>query len=586
MAKKIAQLLFGVGLVALTTAQGYQNASMTSSGYMTTTSNSTLTTTVALNVDDLWDLLVGPASSAATTTTVSPTPVPSQDLIPPPPLHYPSYPSGQQIIPETKNESWSFPKDFWWGVASAAFQVEGAVRDEGRGPSNWDRLTRVPGYISDNNTADIGDNNYYLYKQDIARLAALGVKAYSFSLSWSRILPFGRGPINQQGIDHYNDVINTCIQYGLIPQVTLYHWDTPLYLEDLYGGWLSEQIVPDFVDYARIAYQAFGDRVKYWFTVNEPIVFCSRYPYPAQYFKNFTIPTKQAPFHCGQSVLLAHSQAYHLGKSLVPDSIISYKNNGGYKIPLTNSTEDAQAVERAWNFNEGWFSDPIFLTGDYNANVKSYVSTFLRPFTSSEQELILGSADYYAHDAYTSQFYFAPDAGIPSCLANASDPLFPTCANTSYTYAPSSGGWLIGPAADPTAPWLHKATDWVPAFLHYLQDTWITASPTNASGVAVTEFGFAEPFENSKTLRQDILTDPLRTSYFHDYMRALLLAMSEGVEVIGTLAWSFVDNYEWQTGYQGRFGLQYVNFSDPARPRYYKASFFEYVNAFEVYQEK
>lgn len=112
MAKKIAQLLFGVGLVALTTAQGYQNASMTSSGYMTATSNATLTTTVALNVDDLWDLLVGPASSAATTTTVSPTPVPSQDLIPPPPLHYPSFPSGQQIIPETKNESWSFPKDF------------------------------------------------------------------------------------------------------------------------------------------------------------------------------------------------------------------------------------------------------------------------------------------------------------------------------------------------------------------------------------------------------------------------------------------------------------------------------------------
>ena len=111
--------------------------------------------------------------------------------------------------------------------------------------------------------------NYYEYKDDIARVAALGVKAYSFSLSWSRILPFGRGAVNQEAIDHYNDVINTCIEYGLIPQVTLYHWDTPLMLQDTYGGWLSENIVNDFVEYARIAFGAFGDRVDHWFTVNE-----------------------------------------------------------------------------------------------------------------------------------------------------------------------------------------------------------------------------------------------------------------------------------------------------------------------------
>ena len=142
--------------------------------------------------------------------------------------------------------------------------------------------------VTNNYTADVTDNNYYMYKQglasplslrcrrntdrcdvDISRIAALGVKAYSFSISWSRIFPFGRGAVNEEAIAHYNDVINTCIEYNVIPMITLYHWDTPLALQDTYGGWLSERIVHDFVEYARIAYGRFGDRVKYWFTVNE-----------------------------------------------------------------------------------------------------------------------------------------------------------------------------------------------------------------------------------------------------------------------------------------------------------------------------
>lgn len=159
---------------------------------------------------------------------------------------------------------------FWWGVAGASYQIEGAVKAEGRGPTIWDVMShRVTNAIVDNFTADITDNNYYMYKQDIARIAALGVKAYSFSIAWARIMPFGRGPVNQEAIDHYNDVINTCIEYNVIPLATLYHWDMPLYLQDTYGGWLSENIVNDFVEYARVAFGAFGDRVNHWFTVNE-----------------------------------------------------------------------------------------------------------------------------------------------------------------------------------------------------------------------------------------------------------------------------------------------------------------------------
>jgi beta-glucosidase len=169
-------------------------------------------------------MMVGPISVADITTTASATPVPSSSLIPPPPLYYAPFPSGQEVPMMPKNSSWKFPKDFWWGVASAAFQVEGAVKDEGRGPSIWDVLMhRVTNFVTDNSTGDITDNEYYLYKNDIARMAAMGVKAYSFSISWSRVMPFGRGPVNEQALAHYEDVIDTCIQYGVEPIVTLYH---------------------------------------------------------------------------------------------------------------------------------------------------------------------------------------------------------------------------------------------------------------------------------------------------------------------------------------------------------------------------
>ncbi|KAH9218741.1 glycoside hydrolase superfamily [Leptodontidium sp. 2 PMI_412] len=535
------------------------------------------TSVITVNVEDLWNLFVGSVSTAEVTTTVSATPVPTHELIPPPGLYYDPFPAGQQIPMTVKNESWKFPAGFWWGVASAAYQVEGAAKDEGRGPSIWDVLLhRVTGYSVANQTGDVANNQYYLYKQDIARIAALGVKTYSFSLSWSRIFPFGNGPVNELALAHYDDVINTCIEYGVEPAVTLYHWDLPLNLQNSYGGWLGGQIVDDFVNYAQVVFERYGNKVPRWFTVNEPIVFCNTYPLPDNYFTNTTIPKKQQPYWCGHHVLLAQSKAYRLGKSMGLNGTISFKTNGGYKIPLTNSSEDAIAVQRAWDFNEGWFANPVFLNGDYPQYLKEYVLGFLPDFSEEEKTVINGSSDVFAHDAYTSQFYMAPDSGIDACTSNASHPLYPTCANTTYTYASSSGGWNIGPAADPLSPWLHKTTDWVPVFLHYIQDTW-----KPAGGIAVTEFGFAEPFELLKTIKADILYDPIRSSYYRDYMQAILMAISEGVNVVGALAWSIVDNLEWSAGYQDKFGVQYVNLT--TQERSYKASFFEFVHAFEVY---
>lgn len=133
-----------------------------------------------------------------------------------------------------------------------------------------------------NQTGDIANNQYYYYKQDIARIAAMGVQAYSFSIAWSRIFPFGRGQVNEEGLAHYDDVINTCLEYGVQPMVTLYHWDLPLYLQNLYGGWLSEDIVEDFAAYAQVVFERYHDRVSHFFTFNEPIVFCNTYPQPVR----------------------------------------------------------------------------------------------------------------------------------------------------------------------------------------------------------------------------------------------------------------------------------------------------------------
>ncbi|KAK8182831.1 glycoside hydrolase superfamily [Phyllosticta citribraziliensis] len=538
------------------------------------------TASVTLSLEDYWSLYVGPIEQASINTTVEATPVPTESLIPPPGLYYPPFPTGHEAPLQAKNESWAFPKDFKFGVSSAAYQVEGAAKDEGKGPSIWDVLShRVPGYITTNETGDIANNQYYLYKQDIARIAAMGVKVYSFSISWARIFPFGSGQVNEQGLAHYQDVIDTCLEYGVEPAITLFHWDLPLALQNSYGGLLSPKFIPDFLEYARTIFTRFGDKVDHFITFNEPTVVCGFYPLPEGYFKASNIPKQQQPYYCGQNLLIAHSQAYHLAKSLNLTAQITLKLNGGYKIPLTNSTADLEAVQRAWDWNEGLWAKPIFLDGDYPTSVKSYVSKFLPELTAEQKAALNGSADLFAHDAYTSHFYSAPDTGTDACVANSSHPLFPKCVNETWAYPAASGGWALGPAADPLVPWLHKATEWVPALMRYIQDTW-----KPRGGILVTEFGFAEPFEAQKTLLPDILLDQQRSAYFKGFMEGLLIAIAEGTNVVGALAWSLIDNLEWTSGNSVKFGLQYVNYT--TQERYYKASFFHFADVFKKYHEQ
>lgn len=335
------------------------------SGYSTTGYDAAaLETTYRPNTDYSDDALaflwqqVGPIQPPPFNTTVSPTPEPTA-FSHPGPLH--------PLVPTYDNNltGKSLPPGFIWGVASSAYQIEGATKSEGKGPSIWDLLAhRVPNWVADNTTADVGALHYYLYKQDIARMAALGIQHFSPSISWPRIFPFGKGPVNQAGVAHYDDVIATLVESGITPVITLFHWDTPLALFNEYGGWTSEQIVDDFFNYAAFVIARYDKYVPIWYTINEP-QYCnwqySDYPagqyYPA--YDNITGGLK-ARFICGQYTLLAHAKIakwYH--EVFNGTGRISFKNSGNYFQPNnTNSSLDLASAQRNYDFSIGWFGGP------------------------------------------------------------------------------------------------------------------------------------------------------------------------------------------------------------------------------------
>lgn len=341
---------------------------------------------------------VGPISVGPVTTTVSPTLEPSA---------FPQPGSGglHQFVPsyDANLAGLKLPKGFTWGVASSAYQIEGAAKDEGKGPSIWDLLShRPPNIVSDNSTGDVVGSHYWLYKQDIARMAALGVPHFSPSLSWPRIFPFGRGPVNAAGVTHYDDVFAETEKNGVIPAVTLFHWDTPLALFNEYGAWSDRRIIDDFVNYAKFVISRWDHVVDHWFTVNEP-QWCnwqfSLYPageyYPA--YNNVT-GGLEARYLCGHYTLIAHARIakwYH--GEFGGRGRITFKNSGNYFQPNTTSEGDADAVMRTYEFVLGWFGGP-WREGDYPQVMKDTLGDLLPTFTKEEKELIKGSCDFFAID--------------------------------------------------------------------------------------------------------------------------------------------------------------------------------------------
>ncbi|KAJ7054170.1 glycoside hydrolase superfamily [Mycena amicta] len=499
-------------------------------------------------LESLWNL-VGPVQAPPFTTTLVPTST-KVALPSPPPLLYPSFyaPAPKDILPNLK-----FPPGFKFGVATAAYQVEGAVKNEGKGPTVWDWNSRQPGGVIDNTTGDVVDLQYFLYKEDVLRVAALGVNAHSFSISWARILPFGtqNSPINQAGLKHY--MIDYHIAHGVAPVATLFHWDTPLALSAYYGGFTSPDVVDDFIHYAKTVFAAYNGRVKTWYTFNEPRVFCSQtagFPFNVSLAPGVNAST--APYQCSYNLLKAHAGAVKAFREMKIQGEIALKNDDFIGIPWrSNTTDDALAVERHVAFRIGVFSDPLYTTGDWpSIMTQTLTPEYLPRFTEQEKKDNLGSADFFAIDSYREQFIAAPlDAGgIAGCINDTAHPL---------------------------ETWLQATPNTLRSYLKGVHQRW----PTNK--MYISEFGFVEPFEELRTELFRITEDVARTDYFMTYLGQILLSIHEdNVPIAGAFAWAMIDNAEWSSGTSAKFGIQHVNYTTLERT--YKRSAFalsEFFNA-------
>uniref|UniRef100_A0A2C9K7J0 Cytosolic beta-glucosidase n=1 Tax=Biomphalaria glabrata TaxID=6526 RepID=A0A2C9K7J0_BIOGL len=307
-----------------------------------------------------------------------------------------------------------FPDHFQWGVATAAYQIEGAWNEDGKGPSIWDTFAHN-GKLANGQTGDVACDSYHLYKVDVQMLSDLGVNIYRFSIAWSRVMPDGTvRSLNQKGVDYYNNLIDALLAKNITPMITLYHWDLPQALEDR-GGWRSDSIVSWFEDYARVCFEQFGDRVKHWITFNEAFVI-SWLGYGIGVFAPGVYDPGAGVYKAAHNIIRSHSRAYHMYKS-------NFKGKYGgsvgitldieWKEPLTDSVDDSLAADRAIQFKLGWFGNAIFGgSGDYPEVMKQYVaeksrrqgfnSSRLPEFTQEEKSLNKGAYDFLGMNHYTS----------------------------------------------------------------------------------------------------------------------------------------------------------------------------------------
>ncbi len=433
-----------------------------------------------------------------------------------------------------------FPKNFVWGTATASYQIEGAWLEGGKGLSIWDAFAHTPGKIKNGDTADVACDHFHRYKEDIARMADMGLKAYRFSISWPRILPAGRGKINSAGIQFYSNLIDELLKRNITPWVTLYHWDLPLALQLELDGWLNPKIANIFAEYASICFEHFGDRVKHWITLNEPWV-VAILGYGQGIFAPGRVSNAE-PYQAAHNLLRAHALAadlYHRKFQPSQAGEIGIANNCDWREPLTDSPKDRAAAQRALEFFLGWFADPIY-RGDYPETMRARVGERLPRFSPEIKSLLKGSTDFFGLNHYTT--LYASDSGGRPVDA------------TPYGNGGISEDQDVQLSADPK--WEKTAMGWtiVPWGLRKLLH-WIDKRYAHPP-IVITENGCA----CNDVLENGHVHDAQRIQFLSDYLSEAHRAIDEGVDLRGYFLWSFMDNFEWALGFSKRFGIHYVNY--------------------------
>ena len=427
-------------------------------------------------------------------------------------------------------EAGAFPKGFLWGAATSAYQIEGSPLADGAGPGVWHRFSHTPGNTREGETGDVACDHYRRWADDIALMRDIGLKAYRFSLSWPRILPEGRGRINRAGIGFYDRLTDGLLAAGIEPVVTLYHWDMPAALDDR-GGWLSPESPEWFAEYAGIAFDALGDRVRWWATLNEPWVVMD-----AGYLFGVNAPGHRNRYEAPiamHHMLLAHAESVRLYRARGRAGRIGIVVNLEPKDPATGSEEDRAAAERDDAYNNRYPLDPVFF-GRYPAALRAIFGDAWPARLEEDAARIREPVDFVGVNYYTRRIVSCD----PSATLGFRAVPPPTGSATMAT------GWEVHPAG------LARAVAELRARYGEFP-------------VLITENGGA--FPDPPRVSGPSLDDPLRVRCYREHLLALRGEMARGADVRGYFAWSLLDNFEWSNGYSLRFGLVHVDYETQRR---------------------
>ena len=433
----------------------------------------------------------------------------------------------------------SFSNDFMWGVASSAYQIEGAADEDGRGSSIWDVMCTKPDAIYENHTGAVACDHYHLFKTDLALMRDLGIKSYRLSLSWPRILPNGTGNCNSDGITFYDNLIDECLANNITPVVTLFHWDYPY---ELYrrGGWLNAQSSGWFEDYAKLVVEHLSDRVQHWITLNEPQCFVGLGHCEGIHAPGDKLPMREVLL-AGHNALLAHGKAVRVIRQYAKTTpVIGYSPVGNVRVPLTENSCDIQAAKeemfkvvteglesKVWS--NTWWMDPVYL-GRYPDDGLRLFHHDLPAFNAADFEIISAPLDYFGVNIYHARQVRAGHDAVAQEV--------PIDENHSLTAC----GWPIVP----------QCLYWGPKFFYERYN----------KPIIITENGMS--CEDSLAPDGKI-HDSERIEFMTRHLQQIKRAVNDGVPLKGYFHWSFTDNFEWAHGYSQRFGLVYIDYASQQR---------------------
>lgn len=433
-----------------------------------------------------------------------------------------------------------FQKDFLWGVASSAYQIEGAVSIDGKGENIWDVFVKDNcGKVYNDHTGDVACDFYHNYKEDIALMKELGVQAYRFSLNWTRILPEGTGKVNLAGIDFYNKVVDELLLNGIEPCITLFHWEYPYALHRK-GGWLNDESADWFAEYASVVAEHFSDRVTKFFTINEPQTFLSL-GYSQGLFAPGLICMKRDQLQMAHNILRAHGKAVIALRQHAKQKVeIGFAFTGDTCYPASERKEDIEAAREyffkcpgdmtEWAWNMSWWMDPVLL-GHYPKDGLERYKDYLPEITEEDMNLIHQPIDFFGQNIYNGHMIRMGDNNKPEVVRRHEG------------FAKTSVDW----------PVTYESLYWGPKFL---------SERYGNIPVYIAENGMA--CHDTVSLDGKV-HDPNRIDFLHRFIRRLRDAVEEGICVKGYFHWSFSDNFEWQQGYNERFGLVYIDYQNQQR---------------------